>query len=119
MKLPAPAVERDLEAMVFPGISFPHQPYFLTNHSTVWPKVYRGRFSFRSLPMLKERVGAEQLADMIARKINVAGVEIAVRKDHAFGWTPTVLSAPAGAIGFQRRAEEIARYLRVQFDLRE
>jgi hypothetical protein len=68
--------------------------------------------------MLKERVGAEQLADMIARKINVAGVEIAVRKDHAFGWTPTV-SAPAGAIGFQRRAEEIARYLRVQFDLRE
>ncbi len=44
--------------------------------------------------MLKERVGAEQLADMIARKINVAGVEIAVRKDHAFGWTPTVLSAP-------------------------
>jgi hypothetical protein len=49
----------------------------------------------------------------------VAGVEIAVRKDHAFGWTPTVLSAPAGAIGFQRRAEEIARYLRVQFDLRE
>ena len=38
--------------------------------------------------MLKERVGAEQLADMIARKINVAGVEIAVREDHAFGWTP-------------------------------
>jgi len=69
--------------------------------------------------MLKERVGAEQLADMIAKKINVAGLEIAVRKDHAFGWTPTVLSAPADAIGFQRRAEEIARYLRVQFDLRE
>ena len=38
--------------------------------------------------MLKERVGAEQLADMIARKINVAGVEIAVREDHAFGWAP-------------------------------
>lgn len=69
--------------------------------------------------MLKERVGAEQLADMIVRKINVAGVEIAVRKDHAFGWTPTVLSAPADPIGFQRRAEELARYLRVQFDLRE
>ncbi len=51
--------------------------------------------------MLKERVGAEQLADMIAKKINVAGVEIGVRKDHAFGWTPTVLSAPAGAIAFR------------------
>jgi hypothetical protein len=35
--------------------------------------------------MFKERVGAEQLADMIARKINVAGVEIGVREDHAFG----------------------------------
>ena len=69
--------------------------------------------------MLKERLGAEQLAAMIARKINVAGVEIAVRKDHAFGWTPTVPSAPANPIGFQRRAEELARYLRVQFDLRE
>ena len=69
--------------------------------------------------MLKERLGAKQLADMIARKINVAGVEIAVRKDHAFGWTPTVLSAPADPIGFQRRAEELARYLRVQIVLRE
>ena len=69
--------------------------------------------------MLKERLGAKQLADMIARKINVAGVEIAVRKYHAFRWTPTVLSAPADPIGFQRRAEELARYLRVQFDLRE
>jgi hypothetical protein len=69
--------------------------------------------------MLKERVGAEQLVDMIARKINVAGVEIVVREDHAFGWKPTVPTASADAIGFQKRAEEIARYLRVQFDLRE
>ena len=46
-------------------------------------------------------VSAEQLADLIARKINVAGVEIAVRKHHAFGWTPTVLSAPANPISFQ------------------
>jgi hypothetical protein len=68
--------------------------------------------------MVKERVGAEQLAEIIARTINVAGVEIAVRKDHAFGWTPTILSASADPIGFQRRAEEIAPYLRVQFDLR-
>ena len=51
--------------------------------------------------MLKERLGAEQLAAMIARKINVAGVEIAVRKDHAFGWTPTVLSAPPTQSAFK------------------
>ena len=69
--------------------------------------------------MLKERVSAKQLADMIARKINVAGVEIAVRKNHAFGWMPTVLSAPANPIGFQRRAEEIAQSLKVRFELRD
>ena len=69
--------------------------------------------------MLKERLGAEQLAAMIARKINVAGVEIAVRKDHAFGWMPTVLSAPANPISFQRRAEEIAQSLKVRFELRD
>ena len=69
--------------------------------------------------MLKERVSAEQLADMIARKINVAGVKIAIRKDHAFGWTPTVLSAPANPIGFQRWAEEIAQRLKVQFELQD
>ena len=63
--------------------------------------------------MLKERVSAEQLADMITRKINAAGVEVAVRKDHAFGWTPTVLSAPANPISFQKRAEEIAQRLKV------
>ena len=64
-------------------------------------------------------VSAEQLADLIARKINVAGVEIAVRKHHAFGWTPTVLSAPANPISFQRRAEEIAQRLKVQFELQD
>jgi hypothetical protein len=69
--------------------------------------------------MSKQRVSANQLADMITNKINVAGLEISVRRDHAFGWTPTVLSAPANQIGFQRRAEEIAQYLRVQFELRE
>jgi hypothetical protein len=69
--------------------------------------------------MSKQRLGAEKLADMISSKINVAGLKIAVRRDHAFGWIPTVLAAPADPIGFQRRAEAIARHLQVQFDLRE
>ena len=69
--------------------------------------------------MSKQRVSANQLADMITSKINVSGLEISVRRDHAFGWTPTVLAAPANQIGFQRRAEEIARHLRVQFELHE
>jgi hypothetical protein len=43
----------------------------------------------------------EQLAEMIARKINVAGVEIAVRRDYSCHWTPTILSAPSDPIGFK------------------
>ena len=44
--------------------------------------------------MVKERCRAEQLADMINQKINVAGVEVAVRRDHAYGWVPTVIWRP-------------------------
>jgi hypothetical protein len=69
--------------------------------------------------MVKERITAKNLADMIAAKIGVAGLEVVVRKDHAYGWQPSVTSAPADLIGFQRRAEEIAHRLRVQFDLRD
>ena len=69
--------------------------------------------------MTREFTSAVRLADMIAGKIGVVGLEIQVRKDHAFGWQPTVVSAPSDLIGFQRRAEEIAHRLRTQFDLRE
>jgi hypothetical protein len=40
-------------------------------------------------------------------------------KDHAYGWYPNVVAAPDDMIGHQRRAEEIACLLRVQFDLRD
>lgn len=69
--------------------------------------------------MPKEHVRAGELAHLIETNIGVAGVEIAVRRDHAFGWVPTVLSAPSDSIGFQRQAEEIAHKLRVRFDLME
>ena len=67
--------------------------------------------------MVKERVTARSLADMITAKIGVAGLEIVVREDHAYGWQPAVVASPADPIGYQRRAEEIAHRLRVQFDL--
>ena len=67
--------------------------------------------------MVKDRCGAERLADMIVRKINVPGVEAAVRRDHAYGWVPTVVSAPSDSIGLQRRADEIAHILRTRFEL--
>jgi hypothetical protein len=67
--------------------------------------------------LVKERCSAEQHARMIAEKINVTGVDIAVRRDHAYGWVPTVVSAPSDQIGFQRRADEIAHVLRTRFEL--
>ena len=67
--------------------------------------------------MLMEKVTSAQLAEMITTKIGIAGVEIAVRKDHAYGWQPTVVTSPSDQIGFQRRAEEIAHRLRVRYDL--
>jgi hypothetical protein len=67
--------------------------------------------------MVKERITARTLADMIAAKIGASGLEITIRRDHAYGWQPNVVAAPGDLIGFQRRAEEIAHRLRVQFDL--
>jgi hypothetical protein len=67
----------------------------------------------------KELRTAEQLADMIVAALGIREVYISVRKDHAFGWQPTVVSSPGDSIGYQRRVEEIAKRLRVEFDLRE
>lgn len=69
--------------------------------------------------MVKEHVSSATLADMITAKIGVEGLEIVVRKDHAFGWQPSVAAAPGDLIGYQRRAEEIANRLRMQFDLHD
>jgi hypothetical protein len=69
--------------------------------------------------MARERKTAQELADLIAEKIGVRELFIRVRKDHAYGWEPTVEEAPGDIIGFQRRAEEIANRMRLQYDLRE
>jgi len=69
--------------------------------------------------MAKELRTAEQLSDMIAAALGVSEVSIRVRKDHAYGWQPTVVESPGDSIGYQRRVEEIANRLRFQFDLRE
>jgi len=67
--------------------------------------------------MRKERITATQLAEMITRQIGANGVQVSVRRDHAYGWQPTIVAAPSDVIGFQRRADEIAHRLRVSFDL--
>ena len=69
--------------------------------------------------MAKERKTADQLSDMIVSAIGTGQVCVNVRKDHAYGWQPTVVSSPGDSIGYQRRVDEIANRLRFQFDLRE
>jgi hypothetical protein len=68
--------------------------------------------------MTKELRTAEQLSDMIASSLGVRDIEIQVRQDHAYGWQPTVVASPGDLIGYQRRVEEVAHRLRVQFALR-
>jgi hypothetical protein len=67
----------------------------------------------------KELRTAEQLSEMIVGALGIREVDVRVRKDHAYGWQPTVLSSPGDSIGYQRRVEEIAMRLRVHFGLRE
>ena len=69
--------------------------------------------------MAKELRTAEQLSDMIVSALGIKEVDILVRKDHAYGWQPTVVSSPGDLIGYQRRVDEIANRLRFQFDLRD
>ena len=69
--------------------------------------------------MAKELRTAEQLADMIVAALGIREIYITVRKDHAYGWQPTVVSSPGDSIGYQRRVEEIAKRLRMEFDVRE
>jgi hypothetical protein len=69
--------------------------------------------------MAKELKTAEQISDLIVSALGINEVHIRVRKDHAYGWQPIVVSSPGDSIGYQRRVEEIANRLRFQFDLRE
>jgi hypothetical protein len=44
--------------------------------------------------MVRERITAKGLAEMITAKIGASGLEIVVREDHAYGWQPNVVTAP-------------------------
>ena len=69
--------------------------------------------------MAKELRTAAELSDMIVSALGVRELNIEVRKDHAYGWQATVVASPGDLIGYQRRVEEIANRLRMQFALRE
>ena len=67
--------------------------------------------------MPKELKSARELSELIHQIVGVAGLDVSVRRDHAEGWQPTVLNAPGNPIGFQRRVEEIARRMRMHYEL--
>lgn len=67
----------------------------------------------------KELKTAEQLSQMIVAALGISDVHVRIRRDHAYGWQPIVVSSPGDTIGFQRRVEGIANRLRFQFDLQE
>lgn len=69
--------------------------------------------------MPRTRKTAQELADLIAAQIGVGGLEIGVRKDHAYGWQPMIEYAPGNQLGFQRRADEIADRLRKDYELED
>jgi hypothetical protein len=71
------------------------------------------------MSMVKEYRTADELSDMILSALAVKDVAVQVRKDHAYGWQPIVVASPGDLIGYQRRVEEIANRLRLQFSLRE
>jgi len=66
--------------------------------------------------MEKQKKTAQELADMIAARINVGGIYVKVHKDPAYGWHPTIVTAPAAALNCQILAEEIAQELRAKYD---
>ena len=71
------------------------------------------------IAVAKEKRTAEQLAGMIESAIGVGNLFVTVRKDHAYGWQPTIVSAPGNSLGFQRRIEDLAHRLRAEFELIE
>ena len=64
--------------------------------------------------MQKQHKTARELADMIAARINVGGIHVAVNPDPVYGWHPTVITVPSEAIKCQQLA---AQELRATYDL--
>jgi hypothetical protein len=66
----------------------------------------------------KERKTARELADMIARRLNIGRCFVTVHKDAAHGWHPTVMAAPFSAVQSRETAEKLAADLWEKFDLK-
>jgi hypothetical protein len=68
--------------------------------------------------MAKEKKTAEELADLVAEKINLSGNSVKVHADPVYGWHPMVFTTPRQAQNFQQQAEQAAAELRQLYDLK-
>ena len=67
--------------------------------------------------MKKEQRSARELAELVAERIGMPDVRIAVHSDPFYGWHPTVFTTPANALRAQNAAERAAQELRSQYEL--
>jgi hypothetical protein len=67
--------------------------------------------------MAKERKTKQELADMIAARINVGGVNVVVFKVPQLGWDANLITAPIQASNAATMVQQIAAELRTQYDL--
>jgi hypothetical protein len=68
--------------------------------------------------MDKEKKTARELADMIAARVGVGGVQIAVHKSPIYGWDANIVVVPSQAIAANQMVQQIAAELRALYDLK-
>src|SRR3984893_1414329 len=77
--------------------------YLGTRYAQFQPLPGRHQKQRGIISMAKELRTADQLSDMIVSALAVNDVDIQIRREHAYGWQPTVASSPGDLIGYQRR----------------
>jgi hypothetical protein len=66
----------------------------------------------------KTKKTAHELENIIGQRIGVGGVMVSVYPDPAFGWNPTLTTAPSAAGGAQSMLEQTVQELRTEFDFK-
>jgi hypothetical protein len=67
----------------------------------------------------KEQKTANELADMIFRRMRASASFVKVFKDPNVGWDATVMTEPAKASKAQAEVEKIVQELRADYDLND
>jgi hypothetical protein len=73
----------------------------------------------RRFAIAKEKKTARELADMLAARIGVDGIQIAVHKSPMYGWDANIITVPSQAINAHAMLQQIVAELRERYDLKE